>query len=254
MSRLLVPVAILFIALSHSSPLHAADDNYSRGVTAFEMKDYPAARDAFSAVIESDQRISADLLFNLGNTCFRLDDPGTAALWYRRALLLAPGDFGARQNLRLIGRLTGFVQFGSEIRGAFPLVTRGAIVGGWLAAICLAALLFLRPGRRSRLWLWLGFATCLVGTATALAILWKRVPPSELARRAVITKNGFAALAAPTPTAGVIIDLPAGSEVSVKEARESWSFVEIPGDPARVGWVRREALATLWPYSPELIK
>ena len=54
------------MTLSSLTRLQAATDNYSRGIAAFESKDYAAARDAFIAVIESDQKISADLLFNLG--------------------------------------------------------------------------------------------------------------------------------------------------------------------------------------------
>jgi hypothetical protein len=256
MSRLILGVVLLLNGLSPLTRLQAATDSYSRGIAAFESKDYAAARDAFTAVIQSDQKISADLLFNLGNTFFRLGEPGTAALWYRRALLLDPTDFATRQNLRLLGGLTGFLEFGSEIRGALPIVTSVAISAGWLAAISLAALIFLRPRGRARAWLWAGLVTCILITGAALGILWKRVPPSEVARRAVVTKK-VSALAAPTPTAGEIIDLPAGSEVSVKETRDSWSYVEIPGDRARVGsvgWVPREALSPLWPYSVELIK
>jgi hypothetical protein len=248
-----IPFALLIALTALASP-RAAADGFDQGVEAFEKKDYAAARDHFVSVIESEQRISADLLFNLGNTLFRLDDPGAAALWYRRGLLLAPTDAALRQNLRLVGRLTGFLEFGSEIRGSFPWLARGAIAAGWLAAICLAAVVFLRPERRARAWLWAGFGVFAVVAGAAVAVLWKRVSPDELARRAVVTRDEVAALAAPTPTAGVIMDLPAGSEVSVREARETWSYVEIPGDPARVGWVRREALTPLWPYPRELIR
>ena len=49
-------------------------------------------------------------------------------------------------------------------------------------------------------------------------------------------------------------DLPPGSEVRIKESREKWSFVEIPGEPLRVGWIRTPAATALWPYPPTLVQ
>jgi tetratricopeptide (TPR) repeat protein len=260
MHRLLV-LCLSFLALALLSGRAAATTAlYEQGVAAFEKKDWPAAREAFEAVIEKDQLVSNDLLFNLGNTLFREERLGSAALWYRRALLLDPRDAAAKQNLRLIQRRTGALEFApSTGRSVAALMKhrhwRWALAAAaWTGTLALAALLFLQLRGTARTWA--GVLLALAVPATALAA-WgarARLNPAEATRRAIVTQSETSALAAPTDTAGVIIDLPPGSEVAVREARDTWSYVEIPGDQPRVGWVRSKALTPLWPYSPALIQ
>ncbi len=257
-SQIRTILGLMLVLLSGAAG--GATAHFDLGVAAFEKKDWPAAREAFEAVIENDQQISSDLCFNLGNTFFREDKPGWAALWYRRALLLDPRDSAARQNVRLIQRRTGALEFAvgagrtvsswlkhHEWRWVFA-------ASAWTAVLALAALLCLRLRGAARGWAWTLFVLALPATALAAWGLNARLDPGEASRRAVVTHVSAAALSAPTDTAGVIIDLPPGSEVLVREARESWSYIEIPGSPSRVGWVRSTALTSLWPYSPELVQ
>jgi len=257
----LTPI-LLFLIVITVSPMTAAaaSVHYEKGVAAFEKKDWPAAREAFEAVIEKDEVISGDLLFNLGNTLFREDRPGLAALWYRRALLLDPLDGAARQNLRLLKSRTGFLEFDTSFSQMVSSWLRHrhwmwlAAAAGWTAALALGALACLRLRGNGRVAAW-----CLVALAVPVAgvAAWgarSRMAPDEVSRRAVVTQGDVAALAAPTDTAGVIIDLPPGSEVIVHEARDVWSYVEVPGDKPRLGWVRGQALSRLWPYSPALVQ
>ena len=233
--------------------------HYEQGVAAFEKKDWPAAREAFEAVIEKDQLISGDLLFNLGNTLFREEKPGLAALWYRRAVLLNPLDGAARQNLRLLRGRTGFHEFDTNLSQTIASVLKHsqwkwlAAGAGWATALALGALLFLRLRGGAQILAW-----CLAALGAPLAgvALWGAAAsrtPEDVSRRAVVTQADVAVLSAPTETAGVIIDVPPGSEVIVHETRETWSYVEVPGDQPRFGWVRGQSLARLWPYSPSLL-
>jgi tetratricopeptide (TPR) repeat protein len=240
--------------------VRATTANFERGVAAFEKKDWPAARDAFEAVIEKDQTISNDLLFNLGNTMFREDKPGLAALWYRRALLLDPRDAAARQNLRLLQRRTGALEFSTSTGRTVAAWMkhrhwRWVLTGvAWTGVLALAALVFLRLRGAARGGAWVLLALAVPATAFAAWGTNARLNPDEASRRAIVIQPETSALAAPTDTAGIIIDLPPGSEVVVKESRETWIYVEIPGDQPRVGWVRATTLSPLWPYSPALIE
>ena len=218
----------------------------------------PAARDAFTAVLEKDRKVSADLLFNLGNTLFRLDQPGEAALWYRRALLLDPTDAAARQNLRLIRRRAGFIEFEPSVLQSFAGLVKNrhwqiAMTGLlWVSLVCLSAVAFLHPPQRLRAWCWGGFAVSIILAAIAAAGVWGRLDDDRLVRRSVVTAAGASAFTAPTDTAAVVIDLPPGSEVSRLEEREHWVYANLPGQ--RVGWLRKESLTRLWPYSTALVE
>jgi tetratricopeptide (TPR) repeat protein len=259
MSRLFPLFACLLLALL-AGRARATTENYQRGVAAFEKKDWPAAREAFESVIEKDQMLSNDLLFNLGNTLFREEKPGLAALWYRRALLLDPRDPAARQNLRLIQRRTGALEFATSPGRTLAASMkhrhwRWALAGAaWTGVLAAAALVFLRLRGAARGWAWLLLALSAPATAIAAWGASARLDPGAVSRRAIVTQTEAAALAAPTDTAGLIIDLPPATEVIVRESRETWSYIEVPGDQARVGWVRTRALTPLWPYSPALIE
>lgn len=237
---------------------------FEKGVAAFELKNFAEAKDAFLSVVEKEQLFSADLGFYLGNTCYRMDDLGAAALWYRRGLLQEPSDPALRQNLRLLQRRTGFLEFtptwGAKLASLMRHEGWIALVAGglWVTAFALALMICTRWGARRR-WLCGGMAS-VGGLLAAVAAwgAWGRLPAEEITKRAVVVKAETVAQAAPTGTAGVIIDLPPGSEVTVTEQRETWSCVTIPGVPdrgipERTGWVRREALEPLWPYSAEVM-
>jgi len=259
MSHVFKALALLLLSLL-AGTASATTENYQRGVAAFERKDWPAAREAFEAVIEKDQVMSNDLLFNLGNTLFREDNPGMAALWYRRALLLDPRDSAARQNLRLLQRRTGALEFppGAGRTVAAWMQHRhwrwALAASAWTGVLAVAALLFLRLRGAARGLAWALLLFALPATAVAAWGATARLDPGAVSRRAIVTQPQASALAAPTDTAGVIIDLPPGTEVIVQEPREIWSYIEIPGEPSRVGWVRAQTLTPLWPYSPALVE
>jgi len=259
MPRLFPFLACLLLALL-PHPAGATTENYQQGVAAFEKKDWPAAREAFEAVIEQDQQLSTDLFFNLGNTLFRENQPGLAALWYRRALLLDPRDTAARQNLRLLQRRTGSLEFPTTTSHTVASWMkhrhwrRAVAATAWTATLALAARDYLRLQGPARSAAWILLALAVPATALAAWGATARLHPGEISRRAIVTQPSSSALAAPTTTAGIIIDHPPGTEVIIKEPREAWTYIEIPGQPARVGWVRSSALTPLWPYSPALIQ
>jgi tetratricopeptide (TPR) repeat protein len=252
-------LVLYFCALLHF-PAEAVTAHFEQGVAAFEKRDWSAAREAFEAVIEKDQQISNDLLFNLGNTQFREERLGPAALWYRRALLMDPRDAAARQNLRLIQRRTGALEFPASAGSTVAALMkhrywRWALAGAvWSGLLAIGALCFLQLRGATRAWAWAVFALAVPAAAFSAWGARSRLHPDQAEHRAIVTRAESSALAAPTETAGVIIDLPPGSEVAVREARDTWSYIEIPGDPPRVGWIRSHALSPLWPYSPELIQ
>lgn len=247
---------LLWFMAPGAPPVHAAPATFQTATEAFKNKDFAAARDAFLATIEAGGKISPDLCFNLANTYFRLDSPGEAALWYRRALLLDPTDTGARQNLRVIRQRVGFHEFQPSTIGWIASRLRHSVwrwifmATVWSALVVVAALIFLQPRRRGWLWMSLGFLifVALISGAGFFGRDAFRQSPAA----AVIVKPGTQALTAPADTAGVVIDLPPGTEVVIREERETWAYVEIPGE--RVGWIPKEAATRLWPYSPALIE
>lgn len=94
MARVIVPLCLLLlvnVGAHAQSPFAAGNEAYQRG-------DYVTAQQQYLGALGSGRATPA-LLYNLGNTCFRLQQLGWAILYYERALLATPRDADLRANL-----------------------------------------------------------------------------------------------------------------------------------------------------------
>ena len=76
---------------AYGSKIEQADSAYYAG-------DYTKAKDLYNEIIDQSG-ISAGLLYNLGNSYYKLGKDGEAILCYERAKKLAPGNIKIKQNL-----------------------------------------------------------------------------------------------------------------------------------------------------------
>lgn len=96
MKKILTVIIILatYISAHASSILERAD-------SAYNNLSYAEARYLYESALDSLGG-SADLYYNIGNTYYRLNEPGRAILWYERALKLDPTHADARTNLEFV--------------------------------------------------------------------------------------------------------------------------------------------------------
>lgn len=262
--RRLIPffIACATVALLLPTSMRGAvtdpDGAFSRANQDFERGDYASAEAAYRTLAQSPLA-SAELYYNLGNALYRLDRPGEAALWYRRALALDPRFAEARQNLQVVKKKTGYLVF--ETRGIDAWLSRFGrgewvamlSVGLWVAALSVTAVFVVRRLRDWRSLLWVAAA---FGLATAGFSAWGLHRLSRSAGvsddLAVVTAGGAMAVTSPVPDAEKVVDLPPGSELQILQTAGPWTYVAIPEDLR--GWVRSEHLARVTDFpatSPE---
>lgn len=243
------------------------DELFRRGVEAFERGDFGESRGWFEAIVEAGG-LSPDVFFNLGNAFYRLDDPGRAALQYRRALVLDPRHPEARQNLRFLRRETGFIDLQAPpLAPLADLMPSGRwitvlSVAAWLAILGIAAAVLARSLRIPRTpAVVLVVAGLVVTSGAALALGSRRFLETSVDHRFVVVAPDVAARTAPATGSDEVMRLPPGSEVGVVEQRGSWRYVSFP-DPSDAwtsrgrelrGWISAEALEPLWPFDPALV-
>lgn len=203
------------------------------------------------------ESLSADVLYNIGNACYRSGSPGHAALYFRRALSRDPGHAEARQNLRFIERKHGSITVNRPdyqyALARFPLgLWKGAVwTGAWMCL--LAALVFpaSRPGARIRI---------LAVAALVLAPLviaggglgWRYYPNdaefSPLSRQAVITADGAVLHADASRTSTEVIDAPPGSLCEVIRQTGNWAYVGFATKTR--GWITTDSIERVVPREP----
>jgi len=220
---------------------------FDRGNRAYAEGDYGAAREAYEQLVRAGSRNSAVYL-NLGHADFRLGRDVAAAINYRRALALDPGNTAARSSLEhVLGKL-GVPAPGlgaAEIVGQYISFDLLVLIGSMLfwAGILLFVFAVFSATRRTGLAL-LGVLVAVVG-ATLVALSWAGDSRVALAQTSIVTGDAVDARSTPADNAQKLADLPLGTPVRILAARDDWSLVRLPVGVD--GWVRSAALEPVFP-------
>lgn len=228
------------------------------GVAAEARAAYEAARydDAISQWLKADSydSLSPDVLYNIGNACYRAGSPGHAALYYRRALARDPGHQEARQNLRFIERKHGSITVHRpEYQYALariPLSTwKGMLwTGAWFCALGLLVFAATRPGARLRM---VAVVALVIAPLLAAggALGWRYFPDdaefAPLTRQAVIIGEKVILHSEAARTAPEVIDAPPGSLCEVIQKSGRWAYVAFATKTR--GWVPVESIEPIIP-------
>ncbi len=91
---------LLIILLACLGSLQAwGSDLVARGDSAYEAGHFLEAVEIYKQVV-AEEGTSAQLLYNLGNACVKNGDPGSAVIYYLKALRIDPSSKEIRNNLR----------------------------------------------------------------------------------------------------------------------------------------------------------
>ena len=198
---------------------------FEKANALYEQSKFKEAGQAYESLAASG--CSANVFYNLGNTEFRLGEPGKAILNYERTLALEPGHPEARANIAFARQETGAQTARATWLDAIllPVNSSWYIIGAAVAAWGLVFSWFFRSQDRPLLMLTAGFCALALGYAGC------GIFAAEGARSLaiVITKQAEARLE-PLDSAGVAETLPAGSQVKVIRERGPWTYCSLPDD------------------------
>ena len=231
----------------------AADSHtvFFQGNAAYKAGQYDRAAQEYEQVLAGGVESGA-LYFNLGNAYFKSGRLGQAIVDYQRAQRLLPRDADIRANLHYAQELADDVPPPLPIwqRLVFPLADRATTgelatlaSGLWFGLWVLLALRLVvqrAPAAFSRgAWA----AGVLLMLATGSLVL--RIGDVELTRSAVVTAAGETAVRfEPSASGTQHFVVKEGAVLHVTGQREGW--LQVQRHDGRRGWVRADALATLW--------
>jgi tetratricopeptide (TPR) repeat protein len=243
----------LIATLGLSIPPAYAADVASQALEAYESAKYDDAIKLWLGA-GNYQELSADTLYNVGNSCYRSGSPGQAALYFRRALARNPSHQEARQNLRFIERKYGAITVQRpEYQYAltqFPLVTWQAIFwgGAWLCG--LALLVFPATLPRARVRMAAVVALVMGPIFASIGMLGWRYFPNDaefapLAKQAVIIAEKVVLHTDAARTSPEVIDAPPGSLCEIVSESGRWAYVAFASKTR--GWVLLESIEKVLP-------
>ena len=245
---------MLLVLAAHAAAADPAQQ-FKSANESFLAGEFQAAYSGYQQLLD-DGQLSSDLLYNMGNTSYRLGRPGEAVLWYERTLTMDPTHKEATQNLRFLKRSAGLLRFKEPGKNDFiasvrrDTLIRAATFAGWLAILGFTAAIALRLTSGANTFLWiispLLFAAALVA---AYGVYAKQQQRSKITKLAIVTADESQAFTSPARSSKVIT-LPPGSQVERVSKRGTWDYVDIPGNLR--GWIPENTAQPLWPYDLDL--
>jgi tetratricopeptide (TPR) repeat protein len=212
----------------------------------YAEKDYEGARDTYEKLIKSGTTNPAVFL-NLGHAEYRLERPALAAINYRRALALDPGDSAARSSLEHVQRELGQPASGvgfADLAGKYISFDLLVLIGSLLFWAGLLLVVFAVFSRKRRVGLLLLGIIVVVAGATAVAVSWAGDSRIALAQISILTDDAVAR-SAPAENGQKLSDLKKGAAVRVLASRDEWSLVRLPVGVD--GWVPSARLEPVFP-------
>ena len=88
------------IPASVSAAKESAKEKFKKGAEYFSAGDYENAVEVWTSLYKTGYK-SADLDYNIGNACFKMNNIPGAILYYERAVLLKPADEDINYNLQI---------------------------------------------------------------------------------------------------------------------------------------------------------
>jgi tetratricopeptide (TPR) repeat protein len=230
-------IAASLCALSISSLSAQADADFATANRDFAQGHFKEAISGYEALIR-DGQWTANVFYDLGNAYFRAGDFGRAILNYERALALAQHHPEATANLQIARDEAHALELQPswpERYLQFATVNQYSVtaaVAFWVAAFCLAALIF--TPRRSAATISLLLVMVLV-FAGAIFAIWQVERGSKGNALAIVTGKDVQARLATADTANAVLALPPGSEVKILSTRGDWTYVALPNNLR--GWI-----------------
>ena len=246
-------LASLALAMLGATPRADAADIAK---TAYETARYSEAAKLWieSAPYES---LTPDVLYNIGNACYRGNSPGNAALYYRRALNLDPHHAEARQNLRFIERKYGSITIN---RPAFQTTLARISIDTWKNLlwaslwISTLSLLTITATKRSSSARYFATVGLILGPMLAFCatLAWRAYPKDgEFAKdklQAVVIHENATLHSEASRTSPEVIDAPPGSLCTILHQSGRWSYVGFATKTR--GWIPTDMIEKILPDSP----
>ncbi len=213
----------------------AALETFDKAAVAYASGEFKEAAALYEQLLASGH-YSSNLYYNLGNTWFRLDEPGRAALNYQRAILLDPQSAEARTNLDFVRNSKGLEPAAAPLLSFSPLqcgVNQLFVITTvvfWVAIFSISAWVLWRNR-------WTG-GMSLASVVALAGLVWLSLGCRDTIandRLAVVLSHDVPVRLAPADSAGTLTKLPAASTVNIESVRGTWVFASLPD--GRKGWV-----------------
>jgi len=227
-----------------------AADKYSEGVTYFSSGNYNEALQIWTDLYNTGYR-SANLNYNIGNACFKLNNIPDAILFYERAYLLDPADEDINYNLQIVRTLIVdrfqeipelfFVKW-YDFTALFFSTNSWAIISISSFILCIIFLslyIYSSVYRHKIIGFWFAVSFIIV-TMVSLSLTMRNKSLVYDSHKAIISSPLVNGKSSPDDSGTDLFVLHEGTKVSVEDEVGEW--LEIQLSDGNKGWVPANSL------------
>jgi tetratricopeptide (TPR) repeat protein len=222
-----------------------AKDDFSKGVSLYESRDYAKSLEAFERASQGFQ--SGNLFYNMGNCCLKLNEIGRAVLYYEKAKQLIPDDADLAHNLKYAQGLLKdtilpeqkniFSKVPAYLENAFSEKELTVLFLVLFLVFFLLSFVFFFFFRRFR---WSAYFLCLLFFFSASypvqkAVEMKRMPKGIILPPVAQVRFG--------PNETVAFELHAGTKAIVLKERQDWYLIRLQN--GKTGYVEKKDLGLI---------
>jgi tetratricopeptide (TPR) repeat protein len=247
-----IPLVFALLA-SGRLPAQTPEQQLRSANQLYQQGKFSEARDAYGAILSSGYE-SPDLLYNLGNACYKSGFIPGAILNYERARRLSPGDEDLRHNLRIANMMiTDRIEptprlfiwdYWEGIKNSFSLQGLTLIVYLFYALVAASAsVFFLSRTYALRKIAILAGSGLLIVLMFLLVVFFARLEDVTRTDEAVVMSQIVTVKNSPDAKSSDAFVLHGGVKVQLIDRVGDWSKVRIAD--GKVGWLRASSVEVI---------
>lgn len=248
-----VLVLIFSFGLLNATEITHYENLYRLANKNYQMQAFDSALNIYLSIAESGLQ-SSDLLYNIGNCFYKINNTTRAILYYEKALKLAPKDADILYNLNLANKqivdqikalpTPVFRQWMTTLTHALPVdhFAKLSIICLFISVIAYLIFMYAQKTTLKRI----AFICILMGivmTVSFYLLAQSQYRENTQNKYAIILLSRVSIYSAPNVTSTMLFILHKGLKVSVIHTQNRWSEIKL--SDGNIGWVSNDALVNI---------
>lgn len=244
-------IAVIFTILLISTS--SAQDNKSLFQNANQLYldgNYEEALERYRQ-IKNSGKLSGELLYNIGNTYFKLNNIGKSILYYERASKFIPGDEDLQNNLSLanlntVDKITPipelfYIKYWKSFQNLFSLNGWGYVfLASYFIIVFLIILRMFIRNIRTAVFLKRVLYLFIVISVFILISIGSILYRNKTTVEAVIMSEVIPVFSTPSVDGTELFTIHEGTKIRILEESGTWVEIKLPD--GKVGWLDRKAV------------
>jgi tetratricopeptide (TPR) repeat protein len=240
----------IFYILIFTTQIFFAQNGFEKGNELYQKGKYDLAVKAYESVLAENKQ-SAELYFNLGNSYYKLNEIAPAIYNYEKALVLDPNNKEAINNIRFAQKRTideikvipkvGFAKLIRDFTGNYAYDTWAWITIGFATLFLLffVGYYFSQRGTVKRIFFFGMFVIILLILISISSAIFEK-SHFENERPAIVFAESAEVKSEPQKASTAIFVLHEGTKVFVEETLEGWKKIQLTDGTE--GWIDSAAI------------